>query len=48
MQTVYDVKTGEAVLLNKIDALERIAAGLATVEPVQQAELEPVKGKVKQ
>jgi hypothetical protein len=33
MKTVYDSKTGEPITLNKVDANERLAAGLATATP---------------
>jgi hypothetical protein len=33
MKTVYDSKTGEAITLNKVDANERLVAGLATSTP---------------
>lgn len=33
MKTVYDAITGEPVALNPVDARERVAAGLATLEP---------------
>lgn len=33
MQTVYDSKTGEPITLNKVDARERLVAGLATSTP---------------
>jgi hypothetical protein len=33
MQTVYDSKTGEPITLNKVDARERLVAGLANSTP---------------
>jgi hypothetical protein len=47
MQTVYDSKTGEAITLNKVDARERLVAGLATStpKPVEQP-TEPKKTEI--
>ena len=46
MKSVYDSKTGEAITLNKVDANERLAAGLATAIP-KPIEVEPLKEKNK-
>jgi hypothetical protein len=42
MQTVYDSKTGEPITLNKVDAKERLTAGIATATP-KPVEVEPTK-----
>ncbi len=48
MQTVYDSKTGEPITLNKVDARERLVAGLATSAPKQaEAPVEPKTTKTK-
>ena len=48
MKTVYDSKTGEAITLNKVDANERLAAGLATSTPKPvEAPVEPKTTKTK-
>lgn len=46
-KTVYDVKTGEAIELEPVDARERLQAGLAvSVKPVfEQHAIEPAKAK---
>jgi hypothetical protein len=41
MQTVYDSKTGEAITLNKVDARERLVAGLATSTPKPVEQQQP-------
>lgn len=33
LTTVYDVKTGEPITLEPVDARERLQAGLATAKP---------------
>ena len=44
MITVYDVKTGEPIELNKIDARERVQVGLAVMtKPAPK--VEPVENK---
>ncbi len=46
MQTVYDSKTGEPITLNKVDARERLVAGLATSTPkLFEQPAEPKKQK---
>jgi hypothetical protein len=48
MKTVYDSKTGEPITLNKVDANERLAAGLATATPKPaESPVEPKTTKTK-
>jgi hypothetical protein len=47
MKTVYDSKTGEPITLNKVDANERLAAGLATATPKPVEPVEPKTTKTK-
>jgi hypothetical protein len=47
MQTVYDSKTGEPVTLNKVDARERLVAGLATATPKPVEVEQPKTAKTK-
>lgn len=39
LTTVYDVKTGEPITLDPVDARERLQAGLATAKPVVKESL---------
>ena len=43
MTTVYDIKTGEAITLEPVDARERLQAGLATATPPEPPSEKPAK-----